>query len=208
MTLFRNWKVRMMRNGILATLFFVVTMSLPAFSHGAHGAHGEGGGFIAGLMHPLLGMDHIVAMVAVGLWGAFLGRPAMWVLPIVFPMVMALAAALGVIGMPLVGVETGIAMSAVVLGCLIALAAKPPLWVAALVVGAFAVFHGYAHGTELPAAANPAAYTVGFVISTGLLHAAGILFGLLILLPKGALLVRGGGGLIGLAGVGFLTGAL
>jgi urease accessory protein len=147
-------------------------------------------------------------MVAVGLWGAFLGRPAIWLLPVVFPLVMALAAAAGVIGVPLPFVEAGIAASAVVLGLLIAFAVRPPLWVPVVVVGAFAVFHGHAHGTELPEAANPFAYAVGFVLSTGLLHAAGIALGLLVALPPGALAIRCGGGLISLAGAGFLFGVL
>src|SRR6056297_2342282 len=174
----------------------------------AHEATGVAGGFASGFMHPILGWDHVAAMVAVGLWGAFLGRPAIWLLPVVFPLVMALAAAAGVIGVPLPFVEAGIAASAIVLGLLIAFAVRPPLWVAALVVGAFAVFHGHAHGTELPQAVNPFAYAVGFVLSTGLLHAAGIALGLLLALPRGALAIRGGGGLISLAGAGFLFGVL
>ena len=190
--------------------FSFAALALIAFSNAAfaHADHGQAGGFISGFTHPILGWDHVAAMVAVGLWGAFLGRPAIWILPVVFPLVMALAAALGVIGVPLPGVETGIAGSAVVLGLLIAFAVRPPLWAAGLVVGVFAVFHGHAHGTELPTAVNPFAYAVGFVLSTGLLHAAGILFGLLVSLPAGKLAIRGGGGLISLAGIGFLTGAL
>lgn len=173
----------------------------------AHSDHGSAGGFVSGFTHPILGWDHIAAMVAVGLWGAFLGRPAIWILPVVFPLAMALAAAAGVVGVPLPGVEAGIAASAVVLGLLIAFAIRPPLWVAGAIVGVFAIFHGHAHGTELPSAVNPFAYATGFVLSTGLLHAAGILFGLLIAVPGGKLAIRGGGGLISLAGVGFLTGA-
>ena len=99
-------------------------------------------------------------------------------------------------------------MSSVVLGLLIALAVRAPLWVAALIVGAFAIFHGHAHGTELPEAANPLAYSAGFVIETGLLHLAGILFGELTRLPYGQVAVRIGGVLIALAGVGFLLGVL
>jgi len=188
-------------------LILFMALAFPAFAHTAHDAAPQGG-FIAGLTHPLFGSDHVAAMVAVGLWGAFLGAPAIWLLPVVFPMVMALAAAAGVAGVPLSGVEARIAGSAIVLGLLIELAARPPLWVAAVVVGAFAVFHGHAHGTELPEAANPLAYAVGFVISTGLLHAAGIAIGLLVALPRGELAIRGGGGLISLAGIGFLFGVL
>jgi urease accessory protein len=115
----------------------------------AHSEQGVAIDFWGGFTHPIFGLDHVIAMVAVGLWGAFLGPPAIWLLPVVFPLVMALAGAYGVLGLPLHGVETGIALSAIMLGAMVAGAAKPPLWVAALLVGAFAVFHGYAHGVEL-----------------------------------------------------------
>ncbi len=174
----------------------------------AHEGAGITGGFISGFMHPILGWDHVVAMVAVGLWGAFLGSPAIWILPVVFPLVMAFGGALGVIGIPIPAVETGIAASAVVLGAMVAFAVRPPIWIAAVIVGAFAIFHGHAHGTELPNAANPLAYSIGFVISTGLLHLSGIAFGLLVRWPAGKIAVQAGGGLIALAGVGFLTGTV
>ncbi|KAA1189118.1 HupE/UreJ family protein [Pseudohalioglobus sediminis] len=173
----------------------------------AHETTGLAGGFASGFMHPILGWDHVAAMVAVGLWGAFLGKPAIWLLPVVFPLVMALGGVLGVAGVPLPAVETGIAASAVVLGAMILFAAKAPLWVAAVIVGAFAIFHGHAHGTELPAAVSPLTYSLGFVLSTGLLHVAGIAFGLLAHWPAGRLAVRMAGGLIAGAGVGFLSGA-
>ncbi len=172
----------------------------------AHSAEGLAGGFLSGLMHPVLGPDHVIAMVAVGLWGAFLGRPAIWLLPIVFPMVMAFGGALGVAGVPVPAVETGIAVSAIVLGAMVAFAARPPIWVAAVIVGAFAIFHGHAHGTELPSAANPLAYSLGFVIATGLLHLCGIAFGALAHWPAGKVAVRAGGGLIALGGFAFLFG--
>jgi urease accessory protein len=140
---------------------------------------GAAGGFVTGFLHPILGWDHVAAMVAVGLWGAFLGSPAIWLLPVAFPLVMALGGALGVAGVPLPAVETGIAASAMVIGVAVALAARPPIWVAAVVVAFFAIFHGHAHGAEMPAAASPLAYAAGFVIATGLLHLAGIALGLL-----------------------------
>lgn len=171
-------------------------------------AAGVSGGFLSGLSHPIGGLDHITAMFAVGLWGVFLGRPAIWILPIVFPLVMALGGVLGLLGIPVPMIEPGIAASSIVLGLLIALAIKAPLWVAAVIVGAFAIFHGYAHGAELPEAANPLAYSVGFVIATGLLHLAGIAFGELARFSWGHYVVRAGGALIALAGVGFLTGMI
>ncbi|MEE2732497.1 MAG: HupE/UreJ family protein [Pseudomonadota bacterium] len=187
----------------LGSLF--LTVAGAAFAH--EGA-GLAGGFASGFMHPILGWDHVAAMVAVGLWGAFLGRPAIFVLPIVFPMVMAIGGALGVAGVPIPAVETGIAASAVVLGAMVAIAARPSIWVAAVIVGAFAVFHGHAHGTELPQSANAISYSLGFVIATGLLHLLGIGFGLLVRWPMGKVAVQASGGIIALAGVGFLSGAL
>lgn len=169
-------------------------------------AGGEAGGFVSGFSHPINGLDHVVAMVAVGLWGAFLGLPALWLLPVVFPLVMAFGGALGILGVPLPGVETGIALSGVVLGLLIAFAVRAPLWVAVVIVGVFAVFHGHAHGTELPGAANPFAYGIGFVVATGLLHLAGIGLGFAVGSPAGRIAVRSAGGLIALAGAAFLVG--
>jgi urease accessory protein len=170
----------------------------------AHEAAGLAGGFTSGFMHPLLGWDHVAAMVAVGLWGAVLGRPAIWLLPVVFPLVMAFGGALGVIGIPLPSVEVGIALSALVLGCMVFFAARPPPWMAATIVGLFAVFHGHAHGTELPEAASPLAFSVGFVLATGLLHLCGILFSLLSRWRAGQAVVRGGGAIIALTGAMFL----
>lgn len=185
--------------------FLLLCASSVAFAHSGEGA---GGGFISGFTHPLFGWDHVAAMIAVGIWGAFLGRPAIWILPVVFPLIMAFGGVLGIMGVPIPGIETGIAVSSIVIGLLIALALRTPLWVAAIIVGLFAIFHGHAHGTELPGSANPLAYSIGFVLATGMLHLAGIAFGELMRLPKGEWIVRAGGGFIALAGVGFLTGAI
>lgn len=187
-------------------LFFLLT--LISGSAAAHVSGGLAGGFSSGLMHPVLGLDHVVAMVGVGLWGAFLGSPAIWILPVVFPLVMTVGGALGIIGVPLPAVETGIAMSAIVLGAMVAFAVRPPIWIAALIVGFFAIFHGYAHGAELPTSANPLAFSLGFVISTGLLHLTGIAFGLLTRWPSGRRAVQTGGAVIALTGLGFLLGWL
>ena len=184
----------------------VLAAILTATAAQAHTGEGVAGGFVSGFLHPLFGWDHVVAMVAVGLWGAVLGLPALWLLPVVFPVVMAMGGALGVAGVPLAAVETGIALSGVVLGLLVAFAVRAPLWVAAVVVGAFAIFHGHAHGTELPVAADPVAYAAGFVISTGLLHLAGIAIGLLWGRPWGAWAVRGAGALVAGVGASFLIG--
>jgi urease accessory protein len=190
-----------------AAALLTAAMALVATPALAHTEAGVAGGLVSGFLHPLLGPDHVVAMVAVGLWGAFLGMPAMWVLPVVFPLVMAFGGVLGVLGVPLAGVEVGIALSAVTLGAMVAFAARPPLWVAAVLVGGFAICHGYAHGAELPGAANPLAYGLGFVVATGLLHLTGIAFGLLVRWPLGVRAVRAGGGLIACAVLYFLVAA-
>jgi urease accessory protein len=194
----------------MRTLFpaIVATVALLTFPALAHEGEGVGGGLISGFLHPILGWDHVAAMVAVGLWGAFLGKPAIWQLPVIFPLVMVVGGILGIAGVPIPQVETGIAASALVLGVMVMLAVRPPLWVAWIVVGVFAIFHGHAHGTELPGAANAIAYSIGFVVGTGLMHMIGIGFGLLAKWPSGRIAVRAGGALIALAGVGFLTGAV
>jgi len=184
-----------------ASFVAALLMTSPALAHDIEGA----GGFISGLAHPVFGPDHVMAMVAVGMWGVFLGPPALWLLPIVFPLVMAAGGVLGILGMPLPAVETGIGVSAIVLGLMVALAARPPLWIAATLVGAFAIFHGYAHGKELPDDANALAFSAGFVIATGALHLAGIAFGLLARWPAGRLAVRGAGGVIAVAGLALLS---
>jgi urease accessory protein len=170
----------------------------------AHVQGGEAAGLLSGMRHPVSGLDHILAMVAVGLWGAQLGRPALWLLPVTFPMVMAFGGMLGLLGLALPGIEVGIAASAVLLGLMVACEARPPLWVAAALVGFFAIFHGHAHGAELPAGADAVLYSIGFVIATGCLHAAGIGVGLIYRWPAGKATLRLAGGAVALAGVAFL----
>ncbi|MBR9766315.1 MAG: HupE/UreJ family protein [Rhodobacteraceae bacterium] len=196
-----------MRRTPLITLSLVLAaLMLQAGTAQAHEGAGIAGGFASGFSHPILGWDHVVAMVAVGLWGAVLGRPALWILPLVFPLVMALGAAAGILGLPLPAVETGIALSGVVLGLMVALALPAPLWLAGVVTGVFAIFHGHAHGTELPQAATPLAYGLGFVLATGMLHLGGIGLGLLWNSRHGQMAVRAAGLAIAAAGGAFLTG--
>ena len=174
----------------------------------AHVQQAQAAGLLTGLLHPVSGLDHVLAMVAVGLWGAQLGLPAIWVLPIAFPLVMALGGMLGFLGLPIPGIEVGIAASAIVLGTAVAFELRPPLVISALVVGCFAIFHGHAHGTELPAGESGLLYSVGFVIVTGLLHATGIAIGLIHRWQKGRVALRGAGAVVGAAGVFFLWRAL
>jgi urease accessory protein len=187
-------------------LLVIATASLASAPAFAHTGTGIVGGFVGGFAHPLFGPDHVVAMVAVGLWGAFLGAPAIWMLPIVFPLVMAFGGVLGILGVPIPAIEAGIAVSAIVLGLMVTLALKPPLALAAVLVGAFAIFHGHAHGTELPEGADAVAFSLGFVLATGFLHLTGIAFGLIARWPAGKIAVRTAGALIALAGVVFLNG--
>jgi urease accessory protein len=147
-------------------------------------------------------------MVAVGLWGAVLGPPAIWLLPIAFPLVMAFGGVLGIAAVPMPRVEVGIAVSAIVLGLMVALAVRAPLAVAVAAVSAFAIFHGHAHGAELPPGADAIAFSAGFVMATGLLHMCGIGLGLATRWPAGRVAVRIAGATIAGAGVIFLRTAL
>lgn len=191
--------------GRLAVTVVALIWVLPVY---AHVERGQAAGFLTGLGHPISGWDHVLAMVSVGLWGAQLGNPAIWMLPVTFPMIMAFGGMLGLLGIPLPGVEVGIAISAIALGIMILGEIRPPLAVAAVLVGFFAVFHGHAHGTELPAGQSGLLYSMGFVIATGCLHAIGITIGLIHRWSAGKIALRGAGGLVALAGCYFLWRAL
>ena len=174
----------------------------------AHVESGQAGGFASGLLHPVSGLDHVLAMVAVGLWGAQLGQPAMWLLPVAFPMMMAVGGMLGLIGIPVPGIEIGIAVSGIVLGALILGQMKMPTPVALGIVAFFAIFHGHAHGTELAAGQNAILYSLGFVIATGTLHAVGITLGLIHRWNAGRVALRCAGSLVLAGGLFFLWGAI
>jgi len=162
----------------------------------AHTEQGRAAGLLAGLRHPVSGLDHVLAMVAVGLWGAQLGPPAVWLLPVTFPMVMAFGGMFGLMGVRLPGVEVGVALSGILLGLAVLAEWRPPLKVAAVMVGVFAVFHGHAHGTELPAGASGLLYSMGFVAATGTLHGVGIGIGAIHRWGWGRVALRGAGGLV------------
>lgn len=149
--------------------------STAAFAHPGDHSHI---GFAAGFAHPLTGLDHLLAMVAVGLWASQLGGRALWLLPLTFPVVMAAGAALGFAGVTLPGVELGITASVLVLGAAIALTWRPSLAASLPLIGLFALLHGYAHGVELPAQASALDYAAGFVAATLALHLAGLAIGL------------------------------
>lgn len=193
------------RSLAIGLMLLIAMVPSPAL---AHEGTGLAGGFAAGFTHPLSGFDHMLAMVAVGIWGAFLGRPLVYALPMLFPSAMALGGGLGMAGVPIPPVELGIALSVLVLGAMILFALRLPVVVACVIVAIFALFHGYAHGMELPSAADPIGYSAGFVLCTGLLHLAGIALGTLRSLPWGTLALRGVGGAMALAGVWFTVAAL
>jgi urease accessory protein len=182
---------------LLTTLFWTQV----AF---AHPQLGEAKGFLTGFQHPISGLDHVLAMVAVGLWGAQLGSPAIWLLPVSFPMVMAFGGMLGLMGVPLPGVEYGIAASAILLGAAVLFEVRPPLAVAAVVVGIFAIFHGHAHGTELPPGESGLLYSIGFVIATGCLHGVGISIGVVHRWMWGQRLLRLFGAIVAVSGMFFM----
>ncbi|WP_363318312.1 HupE/UreJ family protein [Bosea sp. (in: a-proteobacteria)] len=173
----------------------------PALAHTGVGAvHGFG----AGLLHPLFGLDHLLAMVAVGLWAGLTGGRARLAYPLAFIGMMVLAGLWGMSGAALPGVEIGIAVSVVVLGLAIALKATPPLAAGAAACAIFAIFHGHAHGAELPQASSGLGYALGFVLATAALHGAGLgLAGLLA--ARAPLLARVAGGGLALAGVAILA---
>jgi len=185
------------------TLAWMVMVAWPLTAL-AHTKGGEALGFSSGVQHPMSGLDHVLAMMAVGVWGAQLGAPAVWLLPVTFPMVMAFGGMLALLGVPLPGIEIGIAVSALALGCMVCREARPPLWMATALVGFFAIFHGHAHGTELPAGANGLLYSVGFVLGTGGLHAVGIAIGLLHRWRAGQFALRVAGATVAVAGGVFL----
>jgi len=169
-----------------------------AFAHPGH--PGSMMSFSSGFAHPFSGIDHLLAMLAVGLWAAQNKRSALWMLPLAFPLMMVVGALLALNGLNLPSVETGIAASVAVLGLLIAFAVRLPLWASTAVVSVFAVFHGYAHGSELPHGSSAALYGAGFILATALLHATGLIVGVVAGKQMADRVVRIAGA--GIAGVG------
>jgi urease accessory protein len=177
-----------------AALVMLATLNSIALAHpGLHAA-----GVADGLAHPFSGLDHVLAMVAVGLWASCLGRPACWVLPLTFPAVMALGAAMSAGGMAVPGIETTLVGTVVALGAVIALAVRPSLGVSAALIAMFALIHGYSHGADLPQSASALAYGAGFIAATLVLHAAGLALGTL---PRAKIMPRATGAAIAAAGL-------
>jgi urease accessory protein len=173
-----------------------LTIASPALAHLDPVAHGS---FAAGFSHPLFGADHILAMVAVGLWAALSGGRAVWALPVAFVGAMSVGFALALVGMPLPMVEPMILASVLLLGVLVALSVRLPLGAGAGIVAALALFHGHAHGAEM-GGASAVSYLAGFAVATALLHGAGLLAGGMLARMGGSLLTRGAGAAVALAG--------
>lgn len=193
-----------MRTACLAVVIVVLALAVWPPSTHAHVEQGQAAGFFTGLGHPVSGLDHVLAMIAVGLWGAQLGVPALWLLPVTFPMMMAVGGMLGLLGMSLPGVEVGIAASAILLGLAVMSELRPPIAVGLGVVALFAIFHGHAHGTELQAGQNALLYSMGFVVATGCLHGIGIAVGFIHRWRWGKTLLRAAGAGVAVAGLFFM----
>jgi urease accessory protein len=191
-----------MKRVLSVTVLLVLTAS-PAFAHVGAGATAS---FAAGVAHPLTGIDHIAAMIAVGLWAALKGGRALWVWPATFVGMMLIGGVLGMAGVPLPYVEPAILASVIALGILVMLAIDPPVWAGALVIGTFAVFHGHAHGTEVVETVSGAEYMAGFATATASLHALGIGFALLTNRLHARALVRIAGAACVLLGIGLFAG--
>lgn len=161
-----------------------------AFAHPGHGADMS---LMRGLLHPLTGLDHVLAMTAVGLWAAQQSGRALWAWPLTFVSVMLVGGVLGMEGLALPAIEPAIAASVFVLGLLVAASTAMPVWAGAALVGLFALFHGNAHGLEAPASGAAAIYALGFVMATALLHVAGLVWGLTLASTRAQGLMRAGG---------------
>ena len=196
----------MKRTCLWLTLFALCLAPTAAF---AHVGVGSTSGFVHGFMHPLSGLDHQLAMILVGVFAYQLGGRALWLVPLTFVSVMALGGFLGVMGIPVPFVEVGIALSVIVLGAIVAFGVKAPLAVAMAAVGFFAIFHGHAHGSEMPLDASGFEYGLGFMLATAALHTVGIGLGFLIGMSSktfGNTVYRLAGGLASVAGIGLLLG--
>ena len=189
----------------LALVFAVVTAAgiraAAAHTFGAWGA-----GPAEGFLHPLGGLDHMLAMIAVGMWATQLGGRAQWALPGAFVLAMIAGAAVALAGVTLPGVEAGILVSVLVLGLAISWGTALPLSAPLAVVAVFAVFHGHTHGLELPEAASPLGYAAGFVVATAVVHVVGIGLALLLRRFWGADAVRSAGAAVVLGGLALVAG--
>lgn len=194
---------------IIALLLAFIIISIPTTVFAHDGGNVPFGGFLAGLIHPVLGYDHLLAMLCVGILSAQIGGRAIWTVPSTFVAVMAVGGLLGIINIGALPAEFGIALSLVLLGGVIAAERKLAVRYAILTVGFFAIFHGYAHGLEMPSTAKPVFFALGFLSGTALIHIAGVVIGDISRhYERGKIILRVGGVFIFVVGLLFLFGIL
>ena len=194
-----------LKNKSLLAFIFICFIPILAQAH-MYGSNANG--FLSGFLHPISGLDHFLAMFSVGLWGAQIGGRSVWTLPVTFPLVMVIGGILGILGVYIPAIEIGIAISIIVLGLAITLNWKTSQWIVLTLISIFAIFHGHAHGTELPNAVDPSDFAIGFVIATGLIHILGIAVGMVCLKQFSNKVVSGLGALIILGGIYFFIMAI
>jgi urease accessory protein len=193
----------MKRAAVTAFVIFFVFAPAAAL---AHPGHDGAGGLVHGFIHPVTGIDHVLAMIAVGVLAAQYGGRALWLVPMSFLVAMAVAGVIGMAGIVVPVAEVGIGVSVVILGLAIAFQLRPPTFVAMAVVGFFALFHGYAHGAELPDGVAGLSFALGFLLATALLHSTGVGLGLLMQRQASShRLIQAGGGAMVLAGIAVLA---
>lgn len=194
-----------LKSFLMALLF----AAIPGVAYAHDGTNLGLGGFLSGIVHPVLGYDHLLAMLSVGIISAQIGGRAIWTVPATFVSVMAVGGILGLINIGLNVTELGIAVSLVILGLVIAAERKIPTLIVMIGVGFFAIFHGYAHGTEMPDTAEPFLYALGFLVGTALIHIAGVVIGDISRhYERGKVVLRVGGALIAVVGLLFIFGVL
>ena len=199
----------MKKKFVHSILLAMVLSLIPSIVYAHDGSVLPLGGFLSGLVHPVLGYDHLLAMLSVGILSAQIGGRAIWTVPATFVTVMALGGILGFINIGLRSTELGIAASLVILGSIIAAERKLPVRLAMVGVGFFAIFHGYAHGSEMPQTAEPVAYAAGFLTGTALIHIAGVVIGDIARhYQRGPSVLRVGGLLIAITGILFIAGVI
>lgn len=199
----------MSKKTIWSFIMAILLGLIPGTVYAHDGSNVPFGGFLSGLVHPVLGYDHLLAMLSVGILSAQIGGRAIWTVPSTFVSVMAIGGMLGLIDIGLNATELGIAVSLILLGSIIAAERRLPVRLAMAGVGFFAIFHGYAHGTEMPTTAEPLLYAFGFLTGTALIHIAGVLIGDIAKhYERGKIILRVGGGLIAIIGAMFVFGFL
>ena len=200
----------MLQNKVLKSfLMALLFAAIPGVAYAHEGTNLGLGGFLSGIVHPVLGYDHLLAMLSVGIISAQIGGRAIWTVPATFVTVMALGGVLGLINIGLTATELGIAVSLVILGLVIAAERRIPILAVMIGVGFFAIFHGYAHGAEMPDTAEPFLYALGFLVGTALIHIAGVVIGDISRhYERGKIVLRVGGALIALVGLLFIFGVL